>query len=89
MHDNRPAPTVPLLLGVALIPRQDAHTAVPLNARQRKAVNALLDEGPGGFEGGMSTRKYVSLAGTSRRNTASRELIELDALGVLKQCGAG
>lgn len=64
------------------------HAGAPLNARQRKAVNALLDQGPGGFEGGMSTRKYVSLTSTSRP-TASRELIELDALGVLKQSGAG
>ncbi|HET8745638.1 MAG TPA: DUF4172 domain-containing protein [Ramlibacter sp.] len=64
------------------------HAGAPLNARQRKAVNALLDQGPGGFEGGMSTRKYVSLTGTSRP-TASRELIELHALGVLKQSGAG
>lgn len=60
----------------------------PLNARQRKAVNALLDQGWGGFEGGMSTRKYVSLTGTSRP-TASRELIALHALGVLQQVGAG
>ena len=65
-----------------------AHAGLPLNARQRKVVNALLDQGPGGFEGGMSTRKYVSLTGTSRP-TASRELIELNALGVLKQWGAG
>lgn len=65
-----------------------AHADAPLNARQRKAVNALLDEGPGGFEGGMSTRKYVSLTSTSRP-TASRELIELHALGVLMQSGAG
>ncbi|WP_374667773.1 Fic family protein [Ramlibacter sp.] len=35
-----------------------AHTGMPLNARQRNAINALLDQGPGGFEGGMSTRKY-------------------------------
>lgn len=65
-----------------------AHAGAPLNARQKKAVNALLDQGSGGFEGGMSTRKYVSLTGTSRP-TASRELIELNALGVLKQVGAG
>lgn len=65
-----------------------AHAAVDLNARQKKAVNALLDAGPGGFEGGMNTRKYVSLTGTSRP-TASRELIALNALGVLKQVGGG
>ena len=64
------------------------HAALELNSRQRKAVNALLDRGPGGFEGGMNTRKYISLTGTSRP-TASRELIELNALGVLKQVGGG
>lgn len=64
------------------------HAGLHLNARQKKAVNALLDLGPGGFEGGMNTRKYVSLTGTSRP-TASRELIELNALGVLKQLGGG
>lgn len=64
------------------------HAGLDLNARQRKAVNALLDRGPGGFEGGMNTRKYVSLTGTSRP-TASRELIELNALGVLRQVGGG
>jgi Fic family protein len=64
------------------------HAALELTARQRKAVNALLDRGPGSFEGGMNTRKYVGLTGTSRP-TASRELIELNALGVLKQVGGG
>jgi Fic family protein len=64
------------------------HAALELTARRRKAVYALLDRGPGGFEGGMNTRKYVGLTGTSRP-TASRELIELNALGVLKQVGGG
>lgn len=64
------------------------HHDKDLNARQRKAVNSLLDAGPGGFEGGMSTRKYESLASTSRA-TASRELIELVSLGLLVAVGAG
>ena len=59
-----------------------------LNARQRKAINALLDAGPGGFEGGMSTRKYENLTGASRA-TASRDLSDLAALGLLEQSGAG
>lgn len=59
-----------------------------LSARQRKVVNTLLDAGPGGFAGGMSTQKYESLAATSRA-TASRELIELEALGLLCAAGAG
>ena len=59
-----------------------------LNARQRKVVNALLDAGPGGFEGGMNTRKYEAMTSTSRA-TASRELIELAKLGLLVVVGAG
>ena len=64
------------------------HRDRDLSARQRKVVNLLLDAGPGGFEGGMSTKKYESLTGASRA-TASRELIELAALGLLRVAGAG
>jgi Fic family protein len=64
------------------------HRTKDLSSRQRKAVNALLDAGPGGFEGGMSTRKYESLTGAARA-TASRDLIDLAALGLLAQVGAG
>ncbi|MEO8155542.1 MAG: DUF4172 domain-containing protein [Rhizobacter sp.] len=64
------------------------HRDKDLNLRQRKAINVLLDAGAGGFEGGMSTRKYESLTSTSRA-TASRELIELEALGLLRTEGAG
>lgn len=59
-----------------------------LSERQRKVMNLLLDAGPGGFDGGMSTRKYESITGASRA-TASRELIDLEALGLLDQVGAG
>jgi Fic family protein len=64
------------------------HQDKKLNSRQRKVVNLLLDAGPDGFEGGMSTRKYESIGATSRA-TASRELIELEAAGVLRKIGAG
>lgn len=64
------------------------HSNKDLNERQRKAVNLLLDAGPNGFEGGMSTKKYESITGTSRAS-ASRELIELEALGLLARAGAG
>jgi hypothetical protein len=36
----------------------------------------------------MSTRKYESIGATSRA-TASRELLELEALGLLRRAGAG
>ena len=64
------------------------HRDKNLSARQRKAVNVLLDAGPGGFEGGMSTRKYESLGPTSRA-TATRELVELAELGLLRSKGGG
>jgi Fic family protein len=64
------------------------HRATHISPRQRKAINVLLDAGPGGFEGGMSTRKYESLTGAARA-TASRDLVELAALGMLVQAGAG
>lgn len=53
-----------------------------LNERQRKALNRLLDAGPGGFEGGINTRKYMSLTRTSRA-TAYRELADLVTKGCL------
>ena len=49
------------------------HGSKTLTERQRKVMNLLLNSGPEGFEGGMSTGKYESIAGTSRA-TASREL---------------
>ncbi len=64
------------------------HRDKALSTRQRKVLNVLLDAGPNGFDGGMSTKKYESLTGTSRA-TASRELVELEALGLLRRTGAG
>lgn len=64
------------------------HAQAPLNERQRKAVNRILDAGPGGFEGGMSTNKYGHLARVSRA-TAYRDLEELVRYGLLTQAGIG
>jgi Fic family protein len=60
----------------------DQHRNRPVNARQRKALNRMLDAGPGGFVGGMTTRKYVSLVRTSRA-TAQRDLAQLVNWGLL------
>ena len=65
-----------------------AHDQVPLTDRQRKVIHRMLDSGRGGFEGGMTTRKYVSLAGVSRA-TAFRELNQLLDLGILRQNAGG
>jgi Fic family protein len=57
---------------------------VTLNERQRKVVNLLLNAGMGGFEGGLTTRKYASIAKASRA-TAFREIDDLVEKGVLVQ----
>jgi Fic family protein len=59
-----------------------------LNERQQKTMKKLLDAGPKGFEGGMTTRKHQSLAQTSTP-TAARDLIELERLGLLTRMGDG
>lgn len=60
------------------------NVGIEINSRQRKVVNLLLDAGPGGFVGGLTTRKYVSIAKTSRV-TAYREITDLVEKGLLKQ----
>lgn len=64
------------------------HQSTDMSPRQRKVLNRLLDAGPSGFVGGMSTRKYMSLAKTSRA-TAYRELADLVAKGCLRPSGKG
>ena len=59
-----------------------------LTATQSKAVNKLFDAGDEGFEGGLSTEKYVNLCRVSRA-TAYRELTALCEMGVLVQTGVG
>ncbi|HET6827719.1 MAG TPA: Fic family protein, partial [Ramlibacter sp.] len=59
-----------------------------LSASQRKVLARLLEAGPGGFAGGMSTEKYVNLTGVSRA-TAYRELTELAEHGLLVKTGQG
>jgi Fic family protein len=63
-------------------------SSVPLNARQQKTMKKILDAGPKGFEGGMTTRKHERISQTSTP-TAARDLIELERLGLLKRYGAG
>jgi Fic family protein len=62
--------------------------AFTLNERQQKTMKKLLDAGPQGFEGGMTTRKHQSIAQISTP-TAARDLIELERLGLLTRYGDG
>lgn len=64
------------------------HQATDINDRQRKVLNRMLDVGPGEFEGGMNTRKYMSLTKTSRA-TAYRELADLVEKRCLHPTGKG
>jgi Fic family protein len=59
-----------------------------LSARQKKVLNRLLDAGPGGFEGGLTTRKYIGMTKTSRA-TAKREIADLVEKKLLVRGSAG
>jgi Fic family protein len=64
------------------------HSQSALNKRQLKAVNLLLEAGPGGFEGGMTNRKYVNLTKVSPE-TAKRDLKELEDRAILTRNEGG
>ncbi len=49
---------------------------IDLNFRQRKVLNRMLEEEPEGFQGGLTTRKYVGITKTSRA-TAFREIDDM------------
>jgi Fic family protein len=60
-----------------------------LNERQRKVVNRLLEAGPGGFEGGLTNRKYRGITKTTRE-TAKRDMSDMATKGILgKRPGGG
>jgi Fic family protein len=59
------------------------HVQTDLSDRQRKAINRLLEAGPGGFEGGLTNRKYAGITHISRA-TAQRELADLVTKGILR-----
>ncbi len=53
---------------------------VPLNERQRKVINRLLD----GFEGKLTTSKWAKITKCSQ-DTAYRDILDLTSLGILKK----
>jgi Fic family protein len=59
-----------------------------LNERQLKVLRRMLKEGPGGFEGGMSATKYISMTGTTKP-TATRDLQDLVRKEVFVSTGGG
>lgn len=67
----------------------EIHGQSPLTARQRKVINRLLDAGPGGFTGGLTTSKYASITKASRA-TSYREISDLlDKKMVVQNPGKG
>jgi Fic family protein len=52
------------------------HARTELNERQRKIIDRIMEAGPGNFKGGLTTRKYVIIAKTSRA-TAFREISDM------------
>jgi len=56
-----------------------------LNERQTKAINRMLAEGPAGFEGWMTTKKYIAVT----KATATRNLQALPDLEVFLVQGGG
>jgi len=63
------------------------HKDTPLNSRQLKAINRLLDTGEK-FEGGMTTRKYAGMTKCSKV-TASRDLTDLLEKNILQKTPGG
>jgi Fic family protein len=65
------------------------HSQSGFNERQRKLLNTLLDVGPEGFVGGMtSNKKYAQLTHISPA-TAQRDLAELVERKILRMQGGG
>lgn len=64
------------------------HAQDGFNQHQVKALNRLLDAGPGGFEGDLSARKYMGITSVAKA-TATRHLAELLEKGALVKLDGG
>lgn len=64
------------------------HATEEINARQRKVLQRLLDDGDGGFLGGLNAEKYMKMTGASKA-TATRDLTALLASNLLWSTGQG
>ena len=59
-----------------------------LNEREIKVIKRMLDEGPEGFAGGMTAKKYMAITKTSKA-TATRDLQHLTDLKIFIPAGGG
>lgn len=64
------------------------HATAGLRPRQRKVLQRLLDDGDGGFEGGLNAEKYMRMTAVSKA-TATRDLTEMLAANLLWAHGQG
>jgi len=66
----------------------DSITSNGLHERRRKVLQRLLDDGNGGFLGGLNAEKYMKLTGVSKA-TATRDLADMVEAGQLWRQGVG
>ncbi len=59
-----------------------------LNARQSKIIGRMMQEGRGGFKGGMSAKKYMKMTECSKA-TATRDLTDLCQKGCMTKSEEG
>jgi Fic family protein len=59
-----------------------------LNERQLRVVRRMLEEGPEGFKGDMSAKKYIAITHTSKA-TATRDLQDMVEKGAVISSGGG
>jgi len=64
------------------------HSDVQLNERKKKIIQRLLDDGDGGFLGGLNAEKYMKITGSSKA-TATRDLSDLVENKMLFLVGQG
>ena len=62
----------------------DKYREYALNERQIKVLNKILDMGSENFEGGISTKKYISLTKVSKA-TAVRDISQLVEFGCIRK----
>ncbi|MDY0747699.1 hypothetical protein SNE35_24565 [Paucibacter sp. R3-3] len=62
--------------------------AVDLNARQRKVLQRLVEDGDGGFLGDLTSEKYQKMTGAPK-STATRDLSDMVSRGLLWTDGVG
>lgn len=62
--------------------------AEKINTRQDRAITRMFAEGRNGFEGGMSTRKYMAITKCAQA-TAARDLAALKKMGAMVSYGRG